>query len=451
MPSAKVFNSITNESWKKIWWLSLFFKILISLYIPFFSDEAYYWVWSKNLQLSYFDHPPMVAWLFYIGQIFDSWGPASRLPFVLLSHLTIWAWCNHLANILKSEQKLILLALLLLHPLLGLGGIVANPDIPFLFFWTLALLAFQSVLKNSQSSWSAILLGMMMGLGFCAKYLIALILPVIFIHLFFNKLWKQVTVKNFLLTSISGLVFSLPVLIWNYQNDWASLSFQVGHGLGQSEWKPKWTLEFILGTSLLLFPPFLYFYFKNQIYKKWDLHNSIFVTLLAFFIYTTFKGDTELNWPVMIYPSFFLLVAMHFNNHLKSIISYSVFFGLLGITLIGGSLGFWGQELHGRLVEGKKYELLFDASKDYKPLYLSTYQSASYFWFLSKEPRYKLKGSSRIDFYDFLPQSTPAEKSFFFMKEQYQSIPSDFLKSHEFTKIDDFDYKFEVYEAKVKE
>src|SRR5262249_27935614 len=26
-------------------------------------DEAYYWVWSRHLALSYFDHPPMVAYL----------------------------------------------------------------------------------------------------------------------------------------------------------------------------------------------------------------------------------------------------------------------------------------------------------------------------------------------------------------------------------------------------
>ncbi len=25
------------------------------------ADEAYYWLWSKNLSFGYFDHPPMVA------------------------------------------------------------------------------------------------------------------------------------------------------------------------------------------------------------------------------------------------------------------------------------------------------------------------------------------------------------------------------------------------------
>ena len=26
-------------------------------------DEAYYWLWSKNTALSYFDHPPLATWV----------------------------------------------------------------------------------------------------------------------------------------------------------------------------------------------------------------------------------------------------------------------------------------------------------------------------------------------------------------------------------------------------
>src|ERR1700677_2962050 len=30
-------------------------------------DEAYYWVWSQHLALSYLDHPPIVAYLIRLG------------------------------------------------------------------------------------------------------------------------------------------------------------------------------------------------------------------------------------------------------------------------------------------------------------------------------------------------------------------------------------------------
>ena len=29
-------------------------------------DEAYYWLWSKNIDLSYYDHPPLTSWIQYL-------------------------------------------------------------------------------------------------------------------------------------------------------------------------------------------------------------------------------------------------------------------------------------------------------------------------------------------------------------------------------------------------
>ncbi|MBT4483104.1 MAG: hypothetical protein HOC71_05445, partial [Candidatus Latescibacteria bacterium] len=30
-------------------------------------DEAYYWMWSRNIDWCYYDHPGMIAWLEYAG------------------------------------------------------------------------------------------------------------------------------------------------------------------------------------------------------------------------------------------------------------------------------------------------------------------------------------------------------------------------------------------------
>ena len=37
-------------------------KVLFVMYANPLPDEAYYWLWSKNIALSYFDHPPLIAW-----------------------------------------------------------------------------------------------------------------------------------------------------------------------------------------------------------------------------------------------------------------------------------------------------------------------------------------------------------------------------------------------------
>ena len=34
------------------------FNAIANQFINFYSDETYYWLWSKKLGLSYFDHSP---------------------------------------------------------------------------------------------------------------------------------------------------------------------------------------------------------------------------------------------------------------------------------------------------------------------------------------------------------------------------------------------------------
>ena len=46
--------------------LVLFFliiKVFFLMYAKPLPDEAYYWLWSKNIALSYFDHPPLATWV----------------------------------------------------------------------------------------------------------------------------------------------------------------------------------------------------------------------------------------------------------------------------------------------------------------------------------------------------------------------------------------------------
>ena len=52
----------------------VFFSVLWKLFIsslPLHSDEAYYWLWSKKLGLSYYDHSPMVAYFIKLTTLFS--------------------------------------------------------------------------------------------------------------------------------------------------------------------------------------------------------------------------------------------------------------------------------------------------------------------------------------------------------------------------------------------
>ena len=59
--------------------------------MPVFSQEAYYWTYAQHPDLAYFDHPPIVAWLIWIGtHVFGDGSIGIRLGSWLCGLGTTW-------------------------------------------------------------------------------------------------------------------------------------------------------------------------------------------------------------------------------------------------------------------------------------------------------------------------------------------------------------------------
>ncbi len=67
-----------------------FFNAIANQFIKLYADETYYWVWSQKLSLSYFDHPPMVAYMIKMTTLFSDEPFFVRLPAVLLVSATAY-------------------------------------------------------------------------------------------------------------------------------------------------------------------------------------------------------------------------------------------------------------------------------------------------------------------------------------------------------------------------
>ncbi len=71
-------------------------KVFFVVFANPLPDEAYYWLWSKNRALSYFDHPPLATWVqAFLFLIYDNKYFAIRaLPIVslglVLTTMIIW-------------------------------------------------------------------------------------------------------------------------------------------------------------------------------------------------------------------------------------------------------------------------------------------------------------------------------------------------------------------------
>jgi undecaprenyl-diphosphatase len=196
-------------------------------------DEAYYWTWTQYPQLSYFDHPPMVAWMMMpfttvIGD--QTW--VLRLPMVLA-----WlaaAWLIHAtARRLYRSPRTGLYALLVWTSLpIVMGGFhIATPDTPLVLFTALTyFLFFQALETGSDRDW--LTTGAAAGLALLSKYTAILVPGALFLALLLTRRGRSLLLSRGPWLAVAAMVVMfLPVVVWNAQNDWVSFLFQIHHGV----------------------------------------------------------------------------------------------------------------------------------------------------------------------------------------------------------------------------
>ncbi len=406
---------------QKTFWLSLPFKLILVALLPLTNDESYYWVWSQNLQLSYYDHPPIVAWLFWLGEQVRWVDGMVRWPGVVLGHVTIGLWLLLLRPILTEEQRFYWLLLALFSPLIGGTHLIVTPDLPLLFFNALSLLLLVRWMKQREPLVAA-LLGVAMGLGFSSKYVMVLfplsLLPVVL----WQRESRQLLARHWPLLLMGGLLGTAPVWIWNYLNDFASIRFQAEHGLGRS-WKPRWSLEYI-GVQLgVIFPVILYWALRARGPSLRLFHFMAWVPLIFFFATTT-RGYVEANWPIVAYPPLFVLAVAALPANRRSLqVTLGVWILFLsGMTALILNPPTWSRPL--KLREFHQFDAVLQDVKEIEPLFARSYQMAARLHFELGRPVYKLKGMNRRDFYDFLPSSDPQTSEFYLLAEKQDKLPA---------------------------
>lgn len=406
------------RNFKQLWLVSLFVKLVLSAFLPLSADEAYYWVWSQRLQLSYFDHPPMVAWLFSLGQFLEPLANAVRWPAVLLGHLTMVVWYYLLKDRFPADQVRWWMCLALFSPLLGFGSIIVTPDVPVVFFWSLSMLFFREALEKKSAVFYGAL-GAALGLGFCAKYHIVLFLPCIAFYLLIEKKWREVRWQSVPLTLLFGLLFCTPVLLWNYQNGFASFEFQLKHGLEKTVYSYDWTLSYVLGQTAIIFPLVAWAALRAKSHQRYLIYFAWIP--LSFFFLTSFRAVVEANWPIIAYPAIFALAISH--PRIRKWLPYYIGFNGVIVLIVVATLFVPSlRSINEKISEPYAFQELSEETKNFQPLYASSYQMAASLWYFSKTPVFKLKEISRYDFFDTLEERTPTD-DFYLAKKMSGDLP----------------------------
>lgn len=420
-----------NKTVLNILTASLLVKLVLALYIPLTLDEYYYFLWGKYLSLSYFDHPPMVGWLMFFSQPLQAIAEgAIRWPFLLMSQATLLIWDQMIGQGLDDQRRLLFLWVMLLNPLWGWGVFVATPDIPLLFFWSLALYFCHRLLVRGRLV-DYLGLGCSLGLGFLAKYQIALFLPALFLMLWQQQKWQKLFSPKTLAAIVVATLCCFPVFWWNYQNEWVSFDFQWKHGMSGKHWKPTYPIEYIVAQIFILFPTFLLFLFgKNRDWKKhWLLPFALFP--YAFFLYSSFKGRVEANWPIMALPSFYAISLIYTEKirltFLKKTVALWCGLFVMALALIAFKSQFPTNKI--KLFEADRFSALLSVEEKQKNLFAYSYQLASFLSFKKNRLICKLPGFGRPDHFQFIKDCPSFEQGFTYITES--SDRRDFSKLSE--------------------
>lgn len=222
---------------------------------PVFSQESYYWTYAQHPALSYFDHPPMVAWLIWVGTaVFGDGAAGIRLGTWLCGVGTAWLCMRQLAAFgLDHRAQCLGGAMTVAMPILAMTHILATPDAPLVFFWTLATFCLWRARNGSLRWW--LFAGAAAGAALLSKY------PAVFLAvggvitlLVDPAMRRQLSRPGvYLVLVTAGLVF-LPVIVWNVSNDCESFRYQTTERYSKGEFGAHWMIQAIAGQLLVVHP-----------------------------------------------------------------------------------------------------------------------------------------------------------------------------------------------------
>ncbi len=223
-------------------------------------DEAYQWLWSKHLALSYYSKPPLIAYTQFLGTTLwgdNAFGVRFFAPVItaVLSFLVL----RFFAREVNARAGFFLLLIVSSAPLMCVGAVLMTVDPLSVLFWTAAMLAGWRAIQENATVRPWLWVGLWMGLGFLSKYtqLFQLLCWAVFFALW-PAARRHLLRPGPYLGLLVNLLCALPVLVWNYQHGWVT----VGHvaddaGVG-TPGRPTLRLlgEFLAAEAGLLNPVF---------------------------------------------------------------------------------------------------------------------------------------------------------------------------------------------------
>jgi Dolichyl-phosphate-mannose-protein mannosyltransferase len=228
-------------------------------------DEAYTVAIARQLQLSYFDHPPLHLWLVHLCSGALGYGRLARLPFIALFAGSAWLLFALTRRLFGAAAGVwAVLAFNLSAFFTVVAGSWILPDGPLIFCLLTAACQLAGIFFESDrprappagghgGSWLGA--GAWIGLAGLSKYqavLFGLGVAAFLLSTDRGRAWLRRPGPY--LAALTAAAILTPVLVWNAQNHWASFAFQGGRAAAHHAPRPAAALSAVLGQAALLLP-----------------------------------------------------------------------------------------------------------------------------------------------------------------------------------------------------
>ncbi len=282
-------------------------------------DEAYYWQYAQHMDLSFYDHPPMVAWLIWLGTSIlghNEFGVRiGALICGLISMGYLYALTQNLYDKSTAMRAVLLLTIL---PLGFATGILMTPDAPLVAAWAATLYYMErALIANQNSAWLG--MGIAFGLGMLSKYSLGLLGIAALVFVIIDPTARRWMLRPHpYLAALLAVVLFSPVIIWNYENNWASFSFQSNRVLADTY---EFSVHKLIAHIMILLTPvgFLaaalaFFPAKIPTDQQLEQRRHLFVQVFAgiplfiCFILSTFDSP-RFHWTAPIWLAIFPTIA----------------------------------------------------------------------------------------------------------------------------------------------
>lgn len=231
-------------------------------------DEAYQWLWSKHLALSYYSKPPLIALTHFLGT--GIWGDnAFGVHFFspLIAAIIQLSLLRFFMQHVNARAGFWVAILCSAIPLMVLGNTLMTVDPLSVLFWMLAMLAGWRAAQEDSTIRDWLWVGWWSGLGFLSKYTALFQLASWALYfLLYPRARKQLGRVGPYAAMIVILACMTPVLAWNYQHAWITVQHVAedgklvpGSAFGLANlWEcfTRYTTDFV-GIETLIMNPFI--------------------------------------------------------------------------------------------------------------------------------------------------------------------------------------------------